>query len=40
MEKKNIKVDSNLESVESYSDRWVSEDGDSFYYNINLKKND
>ena len=40
IEKKNIKVDSNLESVESYSDRWVSEDGDSFYYNINLKKND
>jgi hypothetical protein len=40
IEKKNIKVDSNLESVESYSDRWVSEDGDSFYYNINLEKND
>lgn len=40
IEKKNIKVDNNLESVESYSDRWVSEDGDSFYYNINLEKND
>jgi hypothetical protein len=40
IEKKNIKVDNNLESVESYSDRWVSEDGDSFYYDINLKKKD
>ena len=35
LEKKNIKVDNILESVESYSDRWVSEDTDSFYYNIN-----
>lgn len=35
LEKKNIKVDTILESVESYSDRWVSEDTDSFYYNIN-----
>jgi hypothetical protein len=34
LEKKNIKVDNILESVESYSDRWVSEDTDSFYYNI------
>jgi hypothetical protein len=34
LEKKNIKVDSVLESVESYSDRWVSEDTDSFYYDI------
>jgi hypothetical protein len=31
----NIKVDSHIPSVESMSDRWVSEDGDSFYYNIN-----
>jgi hypothetical protein len=28
-------VDDLLVSVESYSDRWVSEDTDSFYYNIN-----
>jgi hypothetical protein len=34
LEKQNIKVDTILESVESYSDRWVSEDTDSFYYNI------
>jgi len=34
LEKKNIKVDNTLVSVESYSDRWVSEDTDSFYYNI------
>jgi hypothetical protein len=34
LEKKNIKVDNILESVESYSNRWVSEDTDSFYYNI------
>jgi hypothetical protein len=37
LEKKNIKVDSILESVESYSDRWVSEDTDSFYYNVKEK---
>jgi len=35
LEKQNIKVDNIFESVESYSDRWVSEDTDSFYYNIN-----
>ena len=40
LDKKKIKVDTNLDSVESYSDRWVSEDGDSFYYNINTKQND
>jgi hypothetical protein len=34
LEKKNIKVDYDLPSVESYSDRWVSEDTDSFYYDI------
>jgi hypothetical protein len=34
LDKKDIKVDQLLESVESYSDRWVSEDTDSFYYNI------
>lgn len=31
---KQIKVDSKLEAVESHSDRWVSEDTDNFYYNI------
>jgi hypothetical protein len=40
LDKKKIKVDTKLDSVESYSDRWVSEDGDSFYYNINTKQND
>jgi hypothetical protein len=34
LEKKDIKVDENLVSVEAYSDRWVSEDTDSFYYKI------
>jgi len=34
LEKKKIKVDNDLISVESYSDRWVSEDTDSFYYDI------
>ena len=34
IEKKDIKVDNTLVSVEAYSDRWVSEDTDSFYYNI------
>jgi hypothetical protein len=34
IDKKDIKVDQLLESVESYSDRWVSEDTDSFYYDI------
>ncbi len=29
-----IKVDNHLPSVESVSDRWVSEDSDSFYYDI------
>jgi hypothetical protein len=29
-----IKVDIHLPSVESVSDRWVSEDSDSFYYEI------
>lgn len=35
IDKKEIKVDDKLDSVESYSDRWVSEDTDNFYYNIN-----
>jgi hypothetical protein len=34
IEKNLIKVDDALVSVESYSDRWVSEDTNSFYYNI------
>jgi hypothetical protein len=32
---KMIKVDTELLNVESVSDRWVSEDSDSFYYDIN-----
>jgi hypothetical protein len=32
-----LKVDSELISVESFSDKWVSEDGDSFYYIIKEK---
>lgn len=32
---KEFKVDSTLESVESKSDRWVSSNTDSFYYEIN-----
>ena len=30
-----FKVDQELLSVESVSDRWVSEDSDCFYYKIN-----
>ena len=40
IEPKSIKVDTELLSVESVSDKWVTEDGDSFYYNINEIKND
>lgn len=32
---KDIKVDTHIPSVESVSDRWVSDDSDSFYYDIN-----
>lgn len=32
---KQFKVDNELLSVENVSDRWVSEDSDSFYYDIN-----
>jgi hypothetical protein len=32
---KDFKVDTTLECVESKSDRWVSANGDSFYYDIN-----
>jgi hypothetical protein len=34
IEPKEIKVDTELLSVETISDRWVSDDGDSYYYNI------
>lgn len=33
-EPKNFKVDTNIESVESHSDRWVSADSDNYYYEI------
>ena len=32
---KQYKVDTELLSVESQSDKWIAEDGDSFYYDIN-----
>jgi hypothetical protein len=32
-----IKVDKELLSVESQSDRWVAENGDGFYYEIKEK---
>jgi hypothetical protein len=35
IEPKKFKVDDTLESVESVSDRWVSSNTDSFYYDIN-----
>jgi hypothetical protein len=34
IEPKTIKVDTELLAVESVADRWVSEDTDSFYYDI------
>ena len=34
VDKKRFKVDTELFSVESCSDRWVSEDGDCFYYDV------
>jgi len=34
MDLKEIKVDRVLPSVETMSDRWVSEDSDSYYYDI------
>jgi hypothetical protein len=37
---KDIKVDNELISVETVSDRWVSEDTDSYYYDINKNKDD
>lgn len=35
MDVKSIKVDKELKSVENQSDRWVSEDTDSYYYDLN-----
>jgi len=40
IEMKRIKVDTELLRVESVSDRWVSEDGDSFYYDVNEIKDE
>jgi hypothetical protein len=34
IDKREIKVDTELLSTETVSDRWVSEDTDSFYYDI------
>lgn len=36
---KELKVDTILESVESHSNKWVSENSDSFYYDINKQDN-
>jgi hypothetical protein len=35
---KQFKVDNELPSVENQSDRWITEDSDSFYYDISLIK--
>jgi hypothetical protein len=35
IDSKDILVDNNLISVESFSDKWVASDGNSFYYDIN-----
>ena len=35
IEKQDIKVDNELLSVETMSDRWLTEDSESFYYAIN-----
>ncbi len=32
---KQYKVDTELPSVENQSDKWITEDGDSFYYDMN-----
>ena len=37
---KQFKVDTELPSVENQSDRWVTEDGDSFYYDMKEIKNE
>jgi hypothetical protein len=33
-------VDDELPSVENQSDKWITEDGDSFYYDMKEIKND
>jgi hypothetical protein len=38
-DKSQMKVDTELISVESFSDRWVSQDGDSFYYDMKENTN-
>jgi hypothetical protein len=35
MEPSTLKVDTHIESVEAQSDKWVSEDSNSYYYTIN-----
>jgi hypothetical protein len=39
-EAKNIKVDKHLPSVESVADKWITEDTDSYFYDINEKLRD
>jgi len=34
-----LKVDTELDSVETRSDRWVSDNSNSYYYNIKDRKN-
>ena len=38
IEKSLLKVDDELLSVEAMSDRWLTEDNESFYYEINLSE--
>ena len=40
LDSKLIKVDHELISVESFSDKYVSDDGNSFYYDINSTENE
>jgi hypothetical protein len=40
LELSEIKVDDDLVSVESYGDKWVASDCNSFYYDIKLKNDD
>jgi len=40
IDKRGIKVDTELKSVESVSDRWISEETDCFYYEINKTNDD
>lgn len=39
LDKKDIKVDTELKSVESVANRWITEDTNSFYYDINKINN-